>query len=153
MADQITTVSQLEALYDKPSRNSLVKVAQHITPEYGAWIGASRFCILSTVGADGTDGSPAEMRVQLRGFKIRRPCLCLIGAATTVWIPCATLSRMDGCHLCSWCLGMLMWFASMVRPGPICQAWAISCRRKLWERRSNRHGSTALPMRKTGAPG
>ena len=58
MADQITTVSQLEALYDKPSRNSLVKVAQHITPEYGAWIGASRFCILSTVGADGTDGSP-----------------------------------------------------------------------------------------------
>ena len=40
------------------SRNSLVKVAQHITPEYGAWIGASRFCILSTVGADGTDGSP-----------------------------------------------------------------------------------------------
>ena len=58
MADQITTVSQLEALYDKPSRNSLVKVAQHITPEYAAWIGASRFCILSTVGADGTDGSP-----------------------------------------------------------------------------------------------
>ena len=58
MADQITTVSQLEALYDRPSRNSLVKVAQHITPEYGAWIGASRFCILSTVGADGTDGSP-----------------------------------------------------------------------------------------------
>lgn len=58
MADQITTVSQLETLYDRPSRNSLVKVAQHITPEYGAWIGASRFCILSTVGADGTDGSP-----------------------------------------------------------------------------------------------
>jgi predicted pyridoxine 5'-phosphate oxidase superfamily flavin-nucleotide-binding protein len=58
MADQITTVSQLEALYDRPSRNSLVKVAQHITPKYGAWIGTSRFCILSTVGADGTDGSP-----------------------------------------------------------------------------------------------
>ena len=58
MADQITTVAQLEALYDKPSRNSLVKVAQHITPECGAWIGASQFCILSTVGAGGTDGSP-----------------------------------------------------------------------------------------------
>jgi predicted pyridoxine 5'-phosphate oxidase superfamily flavin-nucleotide-binding protein len=58
MSDRILNLAQLEALYDEPSRNSLVKVARHITPEYGAWIGAARFCVLSTVGPDGTDGSP-----------------------------------------------------------------------------------------------
>ena len=57
MSDRILNLAQLEALYDEPSRNSLVKVARHITPEYGAWIGAARFCVLSTVGPDGTDGS------------------------------------------------------------------------------------------------
>jgi hypothetical protein len=36
----------------------LLKVANNITPEYQAWIMASRFCILSTVVSEGTDGSP-----------------------------------------------------------------------------------------------
>ena len=58
MRDRISNLTQLEALYDAPSRNSLIKVARHITPEYGAWIAAARFCVLSTVGPDGTDGSP-----------------------------------------------------------------------------------------------
>ena len=58
MSDRVVNLNQLERLYDKPLRNSLVKVAQYITPEYATWIGAARFCILSTVGADGTDGSP-----------------------------------------------------------------------------------------------
>lgn len=58
MSDRILNLTQLEALYEEPSRNSLVKVAQHITAEYGAWIGAAQFCILSTVGPGGTDGSP-----------------------------------------------------------------------------------------------
>ena len=58
MSDRVVNLNQLEKLYDKPLRNSLVKVAQHITPEYAAWIGAAQFCILSTVGADGTDSSP-----------------------------------------------------------------------------------------------
>ena len=58
MSDRVVNLNQLEKLYDKPLRNSLIKVAQHITPEYAAWIGAAQFCILSTVGADGTDSSP-----------------------------------------------------------------------------------------------
>ena len=58
MRDRISNLTQLEALYEAPSCNSLIKVARHITPEYGAWIAAARFCVLSTVGPDGTDGSP-----------------------------------------------------------------------------------------------
>lgn len=60
MADyhQITDVSQLEALYGQPGKASIVKVASHLTPLYRKWILASRLCVISTVGADGTDGSP-----------------------------------------------------------------------------------------------
>ncbi|MEL6550430.1 MAG: pyridoxamine 5'-phosphate oxidase family protein [Pseudomonadota bacterium] len=54
----ITTIAQLEAIYGAPNPNSLAKVAQEITPEYAAWIEASRFAVLSTVGPEGTDGSP-----------------------------------------------------------------------------------------------
>ena len=32
MSDRILNLAQLEALYEQPSRNSLVKVARHITP-------------------------------------------------------------------------------------------------------------------------
>ncbi|MGB0798114.1 MAG: pyridoxamine 5'-phosphate oxidase family protein [Planktomarina sp.] len=53
--DDITT---LEALYGQPGEASLIKVAKSMTPEYRAWIMASRFCVLSTVGPGGTDGSP-----------------------------------------------------------------------------------------------
>lgn len=55
---QITTIDALEAIYGDVNPNSLRKVAKSITAEYGAWIEASRFCILSTVGPEGTDGSP-----------------------------------------------------------------------------------------------
>ncbi len=56
---EITDLDALEALYpDPPSRLSLKKVATWITPAYGRWIAASRFCILSTVGPEGTDCSP-----------------------------------------------------------------------------------------------
>ncbi len=34
------------------------KVASCLTPLYRKWIMASRLCILSSVGPDGTDGSP-----------------------------------------------------------------------------------------------
>ncbi|MEM8592068.1 MAG: pyridoxamine 5'-phosphate oxidase family protein [Pseudomonadota bacterium] len=54
----ITTIEELENLYGKPDPNSLIKVAHQVTPEYGAWIEASRFVVLSTVGPEGTDGSP-----------------------------------------------------------------------------------------------
>lgn len=59
MADHaITDIAELEALYGKPGKASLIKVAPRLTPLYRKWIMASRLCIVSTVGPDGTDGSP-----------------------------------------------------------------------------------------------
>lgn len=54
----IDTVEALEALYGTPGEASLVKVAKHLTPTYREWIMRSRFCVLTTVGPEGTDGSP-----------------------------------------------------------------------------------------------
>jgi PPOX class probable FMN-dependent enzyme len=56
---QVETVEELAALYEAPPNpTSLTKVRDHITPLYRDWIMASRFCILSTVGPEGTDASP-----------------------------------------------------------------------------------------------
>jgi len=54
----ITDISELEDIYGTPAPASLRKVASYLTPEYRRWIMASRFCVVSTVGPDGTDGSP-----------------------------------------------------------------------------------------------
>jgi PPOX class probable FMN-dependent enzyme len=54
----IDDIAALEALYDAPVPASLTKVAPTLTPLYRRWIGAARFCILSTVGPEGTDASP-----------------------------------------------------------------------------------------------
>lgn len=54
----IEDIAALEALYGPPAAPALRKVATRLTPLYRKWIMASRFCILSTVGPDGTDGSP-----------------------------------------------------------------------------------------------
>ena len=54
----VTDVAELEAIYGAPGEASIVKVADHLTPLYRKWIMASRFCILSTVGPEGTDASP-----------------------------------------------------------------------------------------------
>jgi uncharacterized protein len=54
----ITTLDQLHALYGTPGPAATVKVTDHLTPAYRAWIERSRFCILTTVGPEGTDASP-----------------------------------------------------------------------------------------------
>ena len=54
----ITTVEELEALYGKPGNTSLVKEVDHIVPEYAAFIQASPFVALATVGPEGADCSP-----------------------------------------------------------------------------------------------
>jgi PPOX class probable FMN-dependent enzyme len=54
----VEDIAALEALYDAPVAASLSKVADHLTPLYRRWIGAARFCVLSTVGPEGTDASP-----------------------------------------------------------------------------------------------
>jgi PPOX class probable FMN-dependent enzyme len=54
----INTIGALEALYDAPVPASLTKVTRRMTPLYRRWIEAARFVVLSTVGPEGTDGSP-----------------------------------------------------------------------------------------------
>ncbi|SFR98101.1 pyridoxamine 5'-phosphate oxidase family protein [Yoonia litorea] len=54
----IRDVVTLEALYGQPGKASLIKVVSQLTPLYRKWIMASRFCVVSTVGPEGTDGSP-----------------------------------------------------------------------------------------------
>lgn len=56
--DFLTDIAELEAIYGTPAEASLVKVARQMTPTYRQWIMASRFCIVSTVGPEGVDGSP-----------------------------------------------------------------------------------------------
>ena len=54
----VEDIAALEALYGVPGSASLNKVAHHLTPLYRKWIMASRFCVVTTVGPEGTDGSP-----------------------------------------------------------------------------------------------
>lgn len=54
----IEDIAALEAIYPAPGLTSTGKVAPGLTPLYRSWIMRSRFCVLSTVGPDGTDASP-----------------------------------------------------------------------------------------------
>lgn len=56
--DYIETLVDLEAHYGAPKDASLRKVVHHMTPLYRKWIMASRLCMLTTVGPEGTDSSP-----------------------------------------------------------------------------------------------
>jgi len=55
---EITDIDALEALYGTPAEASIIKVVDHLTPHYLTWISRSRFVVLTTVGPEGTDGSP-----------------------------------------------------------------------------------------------
>ncbi|UDF29184.1 UNVERIFIED_ORG: pyridoxamine 5'-phosphate oxidase family protein [Roseateles sp. XES5] len=54
----VTSVEELQALYGEPGEASLVKVTDHLLPEYRAMIAASPFMALATVGPEGLDCSP-----------------------------------------------------------------------------------------------
>jgi PPOX class probable FMN-dependent enzyme len=54
----VEDIAALEALYDAPVPTALSKVADRLTPLYRQWIETARFCVLSTVGPEGTDASP-----------------------------------------------------------------------------------------------
>ena len=54
----VEDIAALEALYGTPGAPALRKVAKRLTPLYRKWIMTSRFCVLSTIGPEGTDGSP-----------------------------------------------------------------------------------------------
>ncbi|MDG4648997.1 pyridoxamine 5'-phosphate oxidase family protein [Roseibacterium sp. SDUM158017] len=73
----IDDIETLQALYDAPAVNSLKKVTPRITPLYRRWIETSRFCILTTVGPEGTDATP-------RGDD--GPVVRIVDK-TTLWLP------------------------------------------------------------------
>jgi PPOX class probable FMN-dependent enzyme len=54
----IKSIDQLETLYGAAIPAATEKVQAAITPAYRAWIEASRFLILATVGSSGVDSSP-----------------------------------------------------------------------------------------------
>lgn len=54
----IDTLEDLHSLYGTPGEASQIKVTAQLTPAYRAHIERSRFCVLTTVGPEGTDGSP-----------------------------------------------------------------------------------------------
>lgn len=56
--DWIETLEDLHAHYGTPGEAARVKVTPVLTPAYRAHIARARFCVLSTVGPEGTDGSP-----------------------------------------------------------------------------------------------
>jgi PPOX class probable FMN-dependent enzyme len=55
---RIEDIAALEGLYGRPGAAAMRKVADQLTPLYRQWIMASKLCVLSTVGPEGTDGSP-----------------------------------------------------------------------------------------------
>ena len=56
--EYIKSINELDALYGKPGEASIIKVVNKITSGYRKWINQSKFCIISTVGPEGTDASP-----------------------------------------------------------------------------------------------
>ena len=61
MADtdhRIETLEQLQSVYGMPGETSLVKETQGVIAQYRAFIEASPFCALATVGPEGMDCSP-----------------------------------------------------------------------------------------------
>ena len=54
----VDSIEQLDTIYGEVAPASTRKVANRMIPAYRTWIMASRFCILTTVGPEGTDGSP-----------------------------------------------------------------------------------------------
>jgi len=54
----ITTLEALHAQYGTPGEAATAKVTPYLTPAYRAFLDRARFCVLTTVGPEGTDGSP-----------------------------------------------------------------------------------------------
>jgi hypothetical protein len=54
----IDSIEKLEAIYGEPNAASTVKESPSLIPEYRAYIEASPFCGLATVGPEGLDCSP-----------------------------------------------------------------------------------------------
>ena len=58
MSDIISSIDELEAIYGQVVPAARIKVLDHISEHYGAFIKAAPFVILSTSGPEGLDCSP-----------------------------------------------------------------------------------------------
>jgi uncharacterized protein len=58
MEHVISDVEQLEAIYGRPHERAVWKEIDHLNDDYCAFVRASPFVILASVGTDGTDCSP-----------------------------------------------------------------------------------------------
>ncbi|MEM7226806.1 MAG: pyridoxamine 5'-phosphate oxidase family protein [Pseudomonadota bacterium] len=58
VADRITSLEELEALYGTPVKSSLVKEIEHISEHYRAFIEKAPFVVVATSGPEGLDCSP-----------------------------------------------------------------------------------------------
>ena len=54
----VSDIAVLEGLYGPPGAASLAKVSDRLTPAYRAWLAASPFFALGSIGAGGLDVSP-----------------------------------------------------------------------------------------------
>src|ERR1700733_12505679 len=81
----VTTVAQLEALYDKPFGGSMVKEIDHVNAHYRAFIEAAPMA---------STARPAATRRASCAFMTRRRCSSPTVAATTASTACATFSTI-----------------------------------------------------------
>lgn len=58
MAEKLTSIAELEAIYGTPVETSIIKEIDYISDHYRSFIEASPFITLSTVGPEGLDCSP-----------------------------------------------------------------------------------------------
>lgn len=54
----IGTLKNLHSHYGTPGKPAIAKATAQLTPSDRMFLARSRFCILSIVGPEGTDGSP-----------------------------------------------------------------------------------------------
>jgi len=54
----LTTIEQLEALYQQPHERALAKEINYVNDDYRAFIEVAPFAVLATAGPEGLDCSP-----------------------------------------------------------------------------------------------
>ena len=56
--EYLRTNEELKPLYDPASEGAQRKGYHHLTPLYASGISKAKFCVMATVGLEGTDASP-----------------------------------------------------------------------------------------------
>lgn len=87
----ITPLDGLHAHYGTAGQASMVKLTDHLTQAYRSFLDRSRFCILSTVGPEGTDASPRGDDSLCQSFSCdgKSPRTVIVIQITEVYSQCA----------------------------------------------------------------